>query len=275
MVLSGKWRDDKLVHDFASGEAEHAQAEIALFNHQRLLGQAHAELAEQSNEKTDVYFLGVAGDGSQSVFRREIEFITPLIESRYASIGKTISLINHHDTAAQYPMATSLSISSSIDAIASVMDKQNDILFVYLTSHGSKEHELYLNHDSIKLPPLSAETLGNVLKSSKIKWKVIVVSACYAGGFIPALKDDTTLIITAADAKSTSFGCSEESEMTYFGKALFKETLSANPEISLVDAFENAKDLVRVWEEDEELSESSPQISAPKAIIDKLQSLRN
>lgn len=274
-VVSGKWRNDKLVHDFASGQVEHAQAEIALENHQRLLGQVHAELAEQSNNQTDVYFLGVAGDGSQSVFKREIEFIQPLIEERYASSGKTISLVNHHDTAAQHPMATNLSISSSIEAIGSVMDKQNDILFVYLTSHGSKKHDFYLNHDSMSLPDLSAERLGEILTASKIKWKVIVVSACYSGGFISALEDETTMVITAADATSTSFGCSEESEMTYFGKALFKETLASNPDISLVGAFEKAKLLIREWEKNEELDESNPQISAPKLIRDKLLSLRN
>jgi len=274
-VVSGKWRADKLVHDFSSGQIEHSQAEIALQNHQRLLSRAHAGLAEQSDDKTDVYFLGVAGDGSQSVFKREIEFIQPLIEERYASRGKTISLINHHDTAAQYPMATSLSISSSIKAIGNVMDKQNDILFIYLTSHGSKKHNFHLNHDSISLPGLSADTLGDMLEVSKIKWKIIVVSACYSGGFISALENETTMVITAADATSTSFGCSEESEMTYFGKAFFKETLSKDADISLVDAFEKAKDLVSEWENEEDISESRPQIFAPKLIVDKLRSLNN
>ena len=272
--VSGKWQDDELVHDYISGEVQHSQVEIALRHHQDLLDSAHSNLSDQSDDKTDFYFLGVAGDGSQSVFKREIEFIQPLIERRYSNAGKSIVLINHHDTAEQYPMATNLSISSSIEAIANKMDKQNDVLFVYLTSHGSKEHELYLNHDSMDLPSFSAESLGSALESSNIKWKVIIVSACYSGGFIPALKDDTTLVITASDAQNTSFGCSEEAEMTYFGRAFFQEALSKNETLSISAAFEVAKKQIAEWEKDQDLDSSNPQINAPDAIIEKLASIK-
>ena len=109
-----------------------------------------------------------------------------------------------------------------------------------------------------------------MLQKSKIKWKVIFVSACYSGGFIPDLESATTMVITAADSESTSFGCSEESEMTYFGKALFKEVLSTNRDISLVAAVKRAKKIIKEWEEEEDLSASNPSISAPKAIVRKL-----
>ena len=272
-TVSGKWKNDALIHDFSSGEFYHSQVEIALKHHQDLLEQAHTNLGDQADDKTDVYFLGIAGDGSQSVFKREIEFVQPLIEARYGNSGKLIVLINHHDTAKQYPMATGLSISSSIEAIANKMDKQNDILFMYLTSHGSKTHELYLNHDGMNLPSFSAKALGSALESSNIKWKVIVISACYSGGFIQALKDDTTLVVTAADAESPSFGCSEDSEMTYFGRAFFREVLSNNEELSLSKAFKLAKKYVTEWEDEKEFDPSNPQIHADKAIIKKIASV--
>ena len=273
-VITGKWRNGKLAHNFASGDRQHAQAELALENHQRLLQQAEEQLVDQQDKIPEVYFLGVAGDGSQSVFRREIEFVRPLIEGRYGSVGKSISLVNHHDSAEQYPMATRHSIKSAIGAISQKMDKQDDVLFLYLSSHGSKEHEFYLNHDSIKLPPLAATDFAEMLEASKVKWKVIVISACYAGGFIPVLSDDHTLIITAADAKSRSFGCSEEAEMTYFGRALFSQAMTNNPEDSLSEAFGKAKNLVTKWEKEQEKESSSPMMHAPKAIVEKLAGMR-
>lgn len=97
-----------------------------------------------------------------------------------------------------------------------------------------------------------------------------MVSACYAGGFISELEDDYTLIMTAADAESTSFGCSDESEMTYFGKAFFSEVFSKVKDIELTKAFAKAKELVLKWEDEQELDASNPMISAPNAIVEKM-----
>ena len=51
------------------------------------------------------------------------------------------------------------------------------------------------------------------------------MSACYAGIFVPPLANDDTIVMTAADAKSTSFGCAPEREWTYFGDALFRQSM--------------------------------------------------
>ena len=101
-----------------------------------------------------------------------------------------------------------------------------------------------------------------MLSTLPIKWRIIVISACYSGGFIPHLENDHTLIMTAASSKRTSFGCSDTSEMTYFGKAFFKEALPKAA--SFEEAFETAKKLVYEWETAEFKSDenhSDPQIS--------------
>lgn len=274
-TLTGKWNGDVLTHNFETGERRHDQSSLALENHQENLETEISKLKSGLNSQTDTYFLGVAGDGSQSVFRREIEYVAPLIEARYSTSGRSIALINDHDTAAHYALATRRSIKAALDGIADRMDKEEDILFVYLTSHGSKDHEFYLNHDSIKLSDLSAVEFSQTLKETQIKWKVIIISACYAGGFISELEDDYTLIITAADAESRSFGCSDESEMTDFGRALFKESMAKNTEASLPDAFKRARELVLEWETDQEKEPSNPMIHAPKPIVSKLRQLEN
>ncbi|WP_084683783.1 C13 family peptidase [Psychromonas hadalis] len=55
------------------------------------------------------------------------------------------------------------------------------------------------------------------LLKSKIKWKVIVVSACYSGIYIETLADEYTLVMTASNAEQPSFGCSNSANFTYFG----------------------------------------------------------
>ena len=116
------------------------------------------------------------------------------------------------------------------------------------------------------LRDLPARELGHLLKESGIRWKVIVVSACYSGGFIEPLRDDSTLIITAARHDRASFGCADENDFTYFGRAFFKESLPLSR--SFHDAFSKASALVAQWEKKDLPKEepSLPQIHSTAAI---------
>ena len=139
-------------------------------------------------------------------------------------------------------------------------------------SHGSQEHELVLNQNNMNLRGLRARELGELLKESGIRWKVIVVSACYGGGFIDSVKDDHTLVITAARHDRRSFGCADENDFTRFGRAFFKEALPKSR--SFAEAFGRAESLIREWEAKElkagdragENEFSSPQIVSPEPI---------
>jgi len=270
---AGRWGRGRLVFDAKTGEHLAAQAEVALEQHQTLLENAITALKPSDADVINAYFLGVAGDGTQSVFRREIEFVNDELARRYATQGRSITLINHHDSAGLYPLATTRSFAAAVSGLADRMDKDNDVLFVYFSSHGSKEHALSLDHDSIDLPPMTANYIGETLRESNVKWKVVMVSACYAGGFIPELDDGHTLILTAADAESTSFGCSEESDMTYFGKALFKEVLAKDRSVSFDAAFAKAKEFLLKWEKDQELTASNPMIKSPAKVLTQLAKL--
>ena len=270
-VQQGRWRKGRLVYNDITKQSVAAQAEIALEKHQALLDKAIDDLRPTEAGKRNLYFLGVAGDGTQSVFRREVESVSAQLQERFGIEGRQVRLINDHETAQTYPLATTRSFSQAVNGIAEKMDKENDVLFVYLTSHGSKEHELVLGHDSIDLPLMSASELGNVIRDSGIKWKVIIVSACFSGGFIPELNDGSTLIMTAADADNASFGCSDDSKMTYFGKALFNEVLAIDSKVNLHDAFYKARGIVLEWEQEQELTPSNPQMTEQQDVVDFLQ----
>ena len=274
-IKQGRWEYGRLVENEITGVNVEVQPEIALENHQVLLNKAISKLKQTDPDNRNLYFLGLGGDGTQSVFRREVEYVGKQLAGRFDIEGRGISLINDHETAEKYPLATIRSFTQSVNAIAEKMDKDNDVLFLYLTSHGSKDHELSLGHDSIKLPDMPASTIKEVLKKSGIKWKAIVVSACYSGGFIPELNDGTSLILTAADADKTSFGCSDDSTMTYFGKALFKEVFAKESKVNFKKAFLKAKDIIETWEKEEDLEPSNPLIKEQEDVIKFLQSMSN
>jgi hypothetical protein len=139
---------------------------------------------------------------------------------------------------------------------------------VYLTSHGGRDHKLAVEFPPLQLEALAPATLKEMLDNAGIKWRIIVVSACYSGGFIEPLKDDYTLIMTASAADRTSFGCGSESEATYFGDALFQHALRF--EDSFVKAFEQAKQRIAEREHTEKRESSNPQIFVGDEMAAKL-----
>ena len=115
-----------------------------------------------------------------------------------------------------------------------------------------------------------------MLADSGIKWKIIVISACYSGGFIEALKDDNTLILTASDATHTSFGCETDSDFTWFSKAYFDQALREQAQqgrYSFTEAFERAKVLVAEREKAAGHEPSNPQMHLGSAMREKLKEL--
>ncbi len=241
---SGLWKYGYLDND-GDFKQWRANMETALYAQAPLLDRALKSLRPRREGRVNMYVLAVAGDGSQEVFRREVDFVDKAFASRFDTAGRTVKLINSRHTAASAPMATMTSIDRSLKAIAARMNRAEDILFLFLTSHGSENHELSLTA-GVPLRNLLAADLGRMLKESGIRWKVVVVSACYSGGFIDKIRDDHTLVITAARHDRRSFGCADENDFTYFGRAFFKEALPKAK--SFQDAFGKAEALVNEWE---------------------------
>jgi hypothetical protein len=103
-----------------------------------------------------------------------------------------------------------------------------------------------------------------MLDEAGIRWRILIVSACYSGGFLPALADENTLVITAARADRTSFGCGVDSDFTYFGRALLIEAL--NETLDWEQAFALAQAKVAEREAEEDLEPSEPQIAMGAAL---------
>ena len=209
---------------FVSDTIEPVVTEAALYAQPQLLSTMLDQISPERPNIHDWYFLGVAGHGEQDVFRSEIALTKDLFDTQFGTVGRSAELINNTNTMAALPVASKTSIEKAIFHIAKKMNVQEDVLFLTLTSHGG-DKLLEMSNPPLALDNVDAPWLRQTLDKSGIKWRVIVVSACYSGSFIEDLNSPTTLIITASAADKTSFGCSNEAEYTYFGQAFFAESL--------------------------------------------------
>jgi len=142
---------------------------------------------------------------------------------------------------------------------------------LFMTSHGSEDHRFSLSLWPLRLHEVDPVVLRTLLDESGIKYRVVVVSACYSGGFVKPLESPDTLVITASSADRNSFGCSNEAEWTYFGKAYFNDALATTH--SFVKAFEIAKPAIAAREVKERFDRSEPQISLGTDIAARLDEL--
>lgn len=267
-VLSGTWINGQRVRD-ADGKLLPDTLELGLLAQGRLLNEALAAVPA-STPAVELYTLTLGGDGKQSVFLRESDYVANMLASRFGAYGQ-IRLVNHRDHLTDRPMATRENLRRAAQTLAERSGPE-DLLFIYLTSHGTAEHELVLDQPRMELADLPADELAAVLAPLKNRDKIIVISSCYSGGFIPALKDERTLIMTASRADRVSFGCSEEADFTYFGDALFAQALNQTDDLE--QAFKLAKATVAERELADNFEASEPQIWAPKTVLAHWQLLR-
>ena len=165
-------------------------------------------------------------------------------------------------------LASSSNLSLVLEHIGKLIDPDEDVLFLYLTSHGSREHQLSVNLMSLTLNTMGPSDLKDALDNSGIKFRVILVSACYSGGFVEPMKNDYTVVFTASNIDKQSFGCSNQSDFTYFGRAIFKEQMEHN--YDLLDVFDKAIESIRNRENSEKLEHSEPQLYVGEKIREKL-----
>jgi hypothetical protein len=245
-----------------------AASEDALYQQPKLLARTLASVAPGRAGLIDLYYVGFGGYAQQDVFLREIRSVEKLMQEQFGARGRTASLLNNPKTVMDTPIASGTSLRTVLKRVGEVMNRDEDVLFLFMTSHGAKDHRFSLEFWPLRFNDLTPQVLRSALDDAGIQWRVIVVSACYAGGFIDALKNERTIVVAAAGPDKKSFGCSHEAEWTYFGKAFFDEALRDQPR--LTDAFARAREAVAAREEKDNVeSRSDPQIAGGKSMVDK------
>jgi Peptidase C13 family len=203
--------------------------------------------AVEDTRKVSVVSFGLFGD--QGVFRNEATGAARVIASRFGGAPIDVQYNSRKGGG-----ATIQGLAMSLQAASNGMDASNDILFLVLTSHGSRAG-LAVKAGRLT-QTLTPSNLAYMLAQTNMRYKVVVISACYSGVFIPRLANPDTLVITAADADHPSFGCRDKAKWTYFGNAFFNVALRQAR--SLKDAFVVARSLVRKREVRERFEPSNP-----------------
>lgn len=243
-----------------------------LFEQPARIDAAIADLAPPNDDSPAAFFLGFAGYGEERVFAEEIKLAARVVGERYGSSDRSLLLLNDRRDLESEPLATVVSLRYALRKLAAKMDADEDILFLALSSHGSEDY-LAVSNGPLMVLDLTDEALADALQDSGIKWRVIVISACYSGSFIDELRDPNSVVITAAAADRTSFGCSDSRDLTYFGEAFYRD---AFPEASsLRDAYESAVQAIAEREQREDIEPSRPQAHFGEAIERKLASFES
>ncbi len=244
---------------------EQVRSEAVLYSQPAVLEKTLADVqAAHRLGVPELYLVAFGGNGSQDVFLREVLSVDTLFKERFDTAGRSVVLINNPATAQERPMASVTALQRTLDTIGSRMNKDEDVLFLFMTSHGSANFHFDLSLWPYRFEELTPARLRGMLDASGIKNRVVVVSACYSGGFIDALADEHTLVMTAARADRNSHGCSHEADWTFFGRAYFDEALRHT--YSFTTAFEQARHAIAEREAAEGYEASEPQIAEGEKI---------
>ncbi len=222
----------------------------------RKLDKALAALQPQRKGTVDAYVVSVALD-SDLVFAREAREAGNVLSRRYDAKGRLVTLAGPDGRSAEHPRGSIGSLTVVLARVAELMDPEEDVLVLYTTSHGAPEGLAYHEGDT-GFGVLSPYRLGSVLAELGIKRRIVMLSACYSGVFVPYLATRDTALVTAAAADRTSFGCQAENDWTFFGDALVNNALRKPAAFSAASA--EATRTIAGWEGTYRLEPSQPQV---------------
>ncbi|HEY1124217.1 MAG TPA: C13 family peptidase [Sphingobium sp.] len=226
----------------------------------QLISKCLALIPARAADHPNVYTVAISPHGTQNLFSREARLALQKLGANYGGTAQRgVLLSNAPVDYTLVPFATTENMTQVFSAIGQrTYASPDDVLIVYLVSHGSPDAALQSAlPGNIPILAVSADSLAIALERARVKRRVIIISACFSGSWIPRLATDDTIIMAAAAADRTSFGCAEDRPLTYFGDALLNGPLSRGA--SLAESFEGAKTTVTRWERDEKLLNSEPQ----------------
>ncbi len=219
--------------------------------------------ASSADAPPRLFILSAALNDQSKAFRGDVDGFSDklaALQKNAVSIRLSNPVIGQ---TADLPFATWENLGRAVRQMASAM-RPTDKAVVMLTTHGNV-NALSIHAGGQPYPDLSGQGLQRLLIPLERFEHGVVLSACFSGSFIPALRHDTRWIMTAASADRPSFGCQFSGTQTYFMQALLGQPLPADK--TLAQWYEQAKKTVTERERREKLSPSSdPQFSPAKKL---------
>jgi len=234
----------------------------------RKLAAAIAALKPQRPGVVDAYVIAIGLD-ADPVFGREAAEAARVLSRRYDAVGRTVLLsVGPGAANPAVPSGTPGHLATTIAAVAGKMDLKEDALILFTTSHGSPVNGLNYQDGLYGYGMIGPKRLASLIDGVGIKRRMVVISACFSGIFVPVLASESSLIVTAASDSTASFGCGANNDWTYFGDA-FINTALRKPQATEAAAKE-AFALIAGWEKKDTLMPSLPQLSVGPQVKDWL-----
>ncbi|HEV2170968.1 MAG TPA: C13 family peptidase [Candidatus Binatus sp.] len=233
------WREVDLLS--ASADSVNPASEPALAAQQFLMDRALDALDDEQPGVTDLYFVGFAPDARRSGFARDVELAARTMDERWGTRGRSVLLVNSPTTIAERPYATITNLRETLLEIGDIIDPDDDLVMVYLIGDSNRDHALAAVNPPLELVPLSPAGLRQLFDAAGIRWRVIVVSTCYAGSWLDAMKDTDTVVIASSAAGVHADGCEGGIGVTPFGEAFFGKGMRSSDDIAGAFAVARAK----------------------------------
>ena len=228
-----------------------------LAEHRRITAALEA-LKPQRPGTIDAYVVVVALDGDP-VFSREAREAGRVLASRFDAAGRTIVLANDEGQAKADAPGSPHMLALALARVAELMDRNEDVLVLYSTSHGVPDEGLVYKDLQRGAGIITQTRLAALLGAVGFRNRMLILQACFSGQFVPALRAAGTVVVTAAAEDRSSFGCQAGNDWTLFGDALINHALRQPLPFDL--QLRRATALIAAAEEKADLPASNPQIS--------------
>ena len=206
----------------------------------------------------ETYIVSFGLFGGESVFESEARGAAQILSEK---LPKAQSLVSFNTK--RGGGATPRGLEAALKSAGAAMDRDEDVLVLALTSHGAPQGLAVVAGRRSSV--ISPRKLRRMIDASGARYRIVIISACYSGVFVPVLANPHTLVITAAAADRPSFGCADGATWTYFGDAFYNQALRHGAKLDA--AFVEAKRLVTDREQREGFKPSEPQIAGGSLVL--------
>lgn len=227
-------------------------------NDEARISQALTALQPQRPGVVDAYVVVAALDTDQ-VFGREAREAGRVLSARFEAQGRTVVLAEDEGEDRAGAAGTPRHLDRALARAAVLMDRNEDVLVLYTTSHGTQRAGLNYRDGVRGSGVLTPDQLAAMLTTHGFLNRLVILQACFSGQFVPVLAGPRTVVATASSATRSSFGCSSSNDWTFFGHALVNQALR-KPD-TFVRQFRRAFVTIYGWETKLGMQTSNPEIS--------------
>jgi hypothetical protein len=224
------------------------------------LAQARSKLAP--GQPARVIYAGFAMHPDSTAFRGDVELGEKVVRAidPEAVVFKLSSA--GYGLPRDWPLATRDNIATVLQVVGEAARPQDKVV-VLMTSHGLY-HQIAVQAENGRMEALGPFDLQRWLQALRGKPTLVLLSACYSGSFMQALRGPSRIVLTASSAERPSFGCQPESRNTFFIEELFTQPRVAQR--SIEDLVQQGYAAIEKRERGMKLDPSQPQASFGAAV---------